>query len=63
MIAPGREQFLQRLALFSDLDAGEFRELAEVAQVVQFPALALIVTLVGQSDFFVLVSIRHVGSA
>jgi CBS domain-containing membrane protein len=42
MIAPECEQFLQRLALFSDLDAGELRALAEVAQVVQFPASALI---------------------
>jgi hypothetical protein len=42
MIAPEREQFLQRLALFSDLEAGELRELAEVTQVVQFPASALI---------------------
>ena len=42
MIALQREQFLQRLALFSDLEAGELRELAEVAQVVQFPASALI---------------------
>src|SRR5215813_2598224 len=42
MIAPEREQFLQRLALFSDLEAGELRALAEVAQVVQFPASALI---------------------
>jgi len=42
MIAPEREQFLQRLALFSDLDAGELRALAEVAQVVQFPTSALI---------------------
>ena len=42
MIAPEREQFLKRLALFSDLDAGELRALAEVAQVVQFPASALI---------------------
>jgi CBS domain-containing membrane protein len=42
MIAPEREQFLQRLDLFSDLDAGELRALAEVAQVVQFPASALI---------------------
>jgi hypothetical protein len=33
---------LQRLPLFSDLEAGELRELAEVAQVVQFPASALI---------------------
>ena len=42
MIAPEREQFLHRLALFSDLDAGELRALAEVAQVVQFPSSALI---------------------
>lgn len=42
MIAQEREQFLQRLALFSDLEAGELRALAEVAQVVQFPASALI---------------------
>src|SRR5439155_2162655 len=42
MIALQREQFLQRLALFSDLEASELRELAEVAQVVQFPASALI---------------------
>jgi CBS domain-containing membrane protein len=42
MIEPEREQFLQRLALFSDLDAGELRALAEVAQVVQFPTSALI---------------------
>src|ERR1051325_4101713 len=42
MIALEREQFLQRLALFSDLDAGELRELAEVAQSVQFPSSALI---------------------
>ena len=42
MIASEREQFLERLALFSDLDAGELRELAEAAQVVQYPASALI---------------------
>lgn len=42
MITSEREQFLQRLALFSDLEAGELRALAEVAQVVQFPASALI---------------------
>jgi len=42
MIALEREQFLQRLTLFSDLDADELRALAEVAQVVQFPASALI---------------------
>jgi hypothetical protein len=42
MIAPEREQFLQRLALFSDLDASELHALAEVAQVVQFPTSALI---------------------
>src|SRR5262245_22867762 len=37
-----REQFLGSLALFSDLEASEFRALADVAQVVQFPASALI---------------------
>jgi hypothetical protein len=37
-----REQFLQNLALFSDLEASEIQALAEVAQVVQFPASALI---------------------
>src|SRR5215469_63223 len=42
MVAPEREQFLQRLDLFSDLEAGELRELAEVTQVVQFPASTLI---------------------
>jgi|GEM_PF-230049 CRP-like cAMP-binding protein len=42
MIAPEREQFLQRMALFSELDGGELRALAEVAQVVQFPAKALV---------------------
>ena len=42
MIEPEREQFLQRLALFSDLDTGELRALAEVVQVVQFPTSALI---------------------
>jgi len=42
MIAPEREQFLRRLALFSDLDATELSALAAVAQVVQFPASALI---------------------
>ena len=42
MIASEREQFLQRLALFSDLEASELRALAEVAQVVQFPVSALI---------------------
>src|SRR6516165_11972158 len=42
MIAPEREQFLQRLELFSDLRADELRALAEVTQVVQFPASALI---------------------
>jgi len=42
MNAPEREQFLQRLALFSDLEAGELRALAAVAQAVQFPASALI---------------------
>ena len=42
MIKSEREQFLQHLALFSDLEAGELRELAEVAQAVQFHASALI---------------------
>src|SRR5262249_5791836 len=42
MIAREREQFLQRLASFSDLDARELRALAEVAHIVQFPAAALI---------------------
>src|SRR6476646_121360 len=42
MIAPEREQFLQRLELFSHLGADELRALAEVTQVVQFPASALI---------------------
>jgi CRP-like cAMP-binding protein len=42
MIALEREQFLQRLALFSDLEADELHALAEVAQVVEFPASALI---------------------
>src|ERR1700756_1145159 len=42
MVAPEREQFLQGLDLFSDLDASELRALAEVAQVVHFPASALI---------------------
>src|SRR5262249_53720701 len=42
MIAPERERFLQRLALFSDLEAGELRALADVAHVVQFPASAVI---------------------
>ena len=42
MIASEREQFLQRLALFSDLKASELRTLADVAQVVRFPASALI---------------------
>jgi len=42
MIASEREQFLQRLALFSDLEVSELRALAEVAQVVQFPVSALI---------------------
>jgi len=31
MIELEREQFLKRVALFSDLDAGELGELAEVA--------------------------------
>src|SRR5215468_6266541 len=42
MIAPEREQFLQHLALFSDLEAGELRALADVTQAVHFPASALI---------------------
>jgi hypothetical protein len=42
MITSEREQFLQRLALFSDLEASELRALADVAQVVRFPASALI---------------------
>ena len=42
MTAQEREQFLQRLALFSDLEAGELHELAEVAQVVRFHPSALI---------------------
>ena len=42
MIAADREKFLQRMALFSDLEARELRALADVAQVVQFPASALI---------------------
>ena len=42
MTAPEREQFLQRLDLFSDLKADELKALAEVTQVVQFPASALI---------------------
>jgi CRP-like cAMP-binding protein len=41
-ITSEREQFLQHLALFSDLEASELRALADVAQVVQFPASALI---------------------
>src|SRR5262245_26089980 len=42
MLELEREQFLQRLALFSELAAAEFRALASVTQVVQFPASALI---------------------
>ncbi len=42
MIASEREEFLHRLALFSDLDPAELRTLAGVAQVVQFPSSALI---------------------
>jgi CBS domain-containing membrane protein len=42
VIASEREDFLQGLALFSDLEAGEMRALAEVAQLVRFPASALI---------------------
>ena len=42
MIEPEREQFLQRVAMFSDLEPEELRALANVTQVVQFPASALI---------------------
>jgi hypothetical protein len=42
MIASERELFLQRLALFSELEASEIQALAEVAQVVEFPASTLI---------------------
>ena len=42
MIESERGDFLQRLALFSDLEAGEMRALAEVAQLVRFPPAALI---------------------
>jgi hypothetical protein len=42
VVASEREQLLQRLPLFSDLDAEELRALAEVAQPVRFPASALI---------------------
>jgi len=42
MIPSEREQFLKRLALFSELEARELRALADVAQVVDFPASALI---------------------
>ena len=37
-----REQFLKRLALFSELGAADLRSLADVAHVVEFPASALI---------------------
>ena len=37
-----REQFLRRSVLFTDLEPGELRALAEVAQPVRFPASALI---------------------
>ena len=37
-----REQFLKRLALFSELEAGDLRALADAAQVVEFPPSALI---------------------
>ena len=40
--AQEREQFLQRLALFGDLEAADLRALAEISQIVQFPASALI---------------------
>lgn len=42
MITSERERFLQRVALFGDLDAEELRALAEVAQPVRFPDSALI---------------------
>ena len=42
MIAPEREEFLKRLEVFSELEPEEIRALAEVAQVVQFPAASLI---------------------
>jgi hypothetical protein len=42
VIASEREHFLQNLALFRDLEAGEVRALAEIVQLVQFPASALI---------------------
>jgi CBS domain-containing membrane protein len=42
VVAAEREQLLQRLPLFGDLDAGELRALAEVSQPVRFPASALI---------------------
>ncbi len=42
MTTSERERFLKRLALFSELEAGELRALADVAQVVTFPASALI---------------------
>src|SRR5262249_51197447 len=42
MIALEREQFLQRLKLFRDVAPEELGALAEIAQVVQFPAAALI---------------------
>jgi CRP-like cAMP-binding protein len=42
MTASEREHFLRNLALFSDLEPSELIALAEVAQVVQFPASALI---------------------
>jgi CRP-like cAMP-binding protein len=42
MTVAEREQFLQRLGLFGDLEASELRALAAVAQVVEFHASALI---------------------
>lgn len=42
VIASEDEQFLRRVALFSDLGVGEVRALAGVVQVVRFPASALI---------------------
>ncbi|HWE11886.1 MAG TPA: cyclic nucleotide-binding domain-containing protein [Solirubrobacteraceae bacterium] len=42
MIASEHEPFLKRLALFRDLQAEELRALAQVVQLVEFPASALI---------------------
>lgn len=42
LLASEREPFLQQLALFRDLDREELGALAEVVQLVEFPASALI---------------------